>query len=68
MNYKFKVGDLVEMIGSGYLALVTARRRQAPVDRPNSPEEIYTLLFTRTGVQCDKVGHIMRKAGESNEV
>ena len=67
MNYKFQIGDLVEMIGSGHLALVTARRRQAPVDRPNSPEEIYTLLFHGIGEQ-DKVGSILRKAGESNEV
>ena len=67
MNYKFQIGDLVEMIGSGHLALVTARRRQAPVDRPNSPEEIYTLLFHGIG-ERDKVGSILRKAGESNEV
>ena len=67
MNYKFKVGDLVEMIGSGYLALVTARRRQAPVNRPACPEEIYTLLFHGIG-EVDKVGSILTKAGESNEV
>lgn len=63
MNYKFKVGDLVEIGHNGYLALVTARRRQAPVDRPNSPEEIYTLLF-QPGIDCEKVGSILRKAGE----
>ena len=67
MNYKFKVGDLVEVGHSGYLGLVTARRRQAPVDRPNSPEEIYTLLLHGIGEQ-DKVGFILRKAGESNEL
>ena len=67
MNYKFKVGDLVEVGHSGYLGLVTARRRQAPIDRPNSPEEIYTLLFTRHWI-CEKAGSILRKAGENNEV
>ena len=67
MKYKFQVGDLVEVGHNGYLALVTARRRQAPVDRPNSPEEIYTLLFTRHWI-CDKVGSILRKAGENNEL
>ena len=64
MNYKFQVGDLVEMVDTDYLGLVTARRRQAPVDRPNSPEEIYTILFCNTGFECPKVGSILRKAGE----
>ena len=67
MKYKFQVGDLVEIVDTGVLALVKSRRRQAPHHRPTSPDEIYTLLFPDSW-ECDKVGSILRKAGESNEL
>ncbi len=71
MNYKFQVGDLVEvepsLAGPGGLALITGRRHNPRRVHRHSNGNEYTVLLV-TGEEHKEYPELLTKVSESNEL
>lgn len=63
MSYKFQVGDLVEVGCKGPLGLIIDRHLET---RQGYPMDLYTILSTKGGTECQKFGCILKKIDERN--